>query len=157
MDVLAVTVLTFWDVVAVPVTLPVTAPTCVPKMLVAVTAVPVKLPENTSAVSTFVLGLYCNPASLDKPIPVPVAFRENITEWLELLAPAAKFTFCDVVAVPVTLPVRVPKKFVAVTAVPVTLPENVVAVNTSVPGLYVNCASEESATPEAPFIGEKVR
>ena len=65
---------------AVPVTLPVTGPTCVPKKFVAVAAVPVKLPENTSAVRTFVLGLYCNPASLDNPTPVPVAFNEKMTE-----------------------------------------------------------------------------
>ena len=76
--------MTFCDVVAVPVTLPVTAPvtapTWVPKKLVAVIAVPVTFPLNTSAVRTFVDGLYCNPASLDNPTPVPVAFRENITE-----------------------------------------------------------------------------
>ena len=65
---------------AVPVTLPVTGPTCVPKKLVAVAAVPVKFPENTSAVRTLVDGLYCNPASLDNPTPVPVAFNENTTE-----------------------------------------------------------------------------
>ena len=76
-----------------------------------------KFPENTSAVRTLVLGLYCNPASLDNPTPVPVAFNENTTEWLELLAPAAKFTFC------------------AVVAVPENAPENVLAESTSVLGL----------------------
>ena len=47
-------------------------------------------------------------------------------------------TFCAVVAVPVTFPVRVPKKLVAVTAVPETFPLNTLAVRTSVAGLYVN-------------------
>ena len=72
------------------------------------TAVADTFPENTSAVRTFVLGLYCKPASLDNATPDPEAFNENTTEWLELLAPAAKFMFCDVVAVPVTFPVTGP-------------------------------------------------
>ena len=45
--VVAATVLTFLDVVAVD-----ELPTNVPKKLVAVAAVPVKLPENTSVVRT---------------------------------------------------------------------------------------------------------
>ena len=46
----------------------------------AVKAVPVWFPENTSAVRTLVLGLYCNPASEDKATPDPVAFNEKTTE-----------------------------------------------------------------------------
>ena len=75
----------FCEVVAVPVR--------VPKKFVAVKAVPVWFPENTSAVRTLVAGLYCNPASLDNPTPDPVAFNEKTTEWFAALAPAAKFTF----------------------------------------------------------------
>ena len=78
--VVASTTFTFCAVVAVPVKLPVTFPVRVPKKLVAVTAVPVKFPENTSAVRTLVDGLYCKPASLDNPTPVPVAFKEKTTE-----------------------------------------------------------------------------
>ena len=141
----------FWDVVAVPVTFPVN----VPKKFVAVNAVPVWFPEKTSAVSTLVDGLYCNPASEDNAIPVPVAFNENTTEWFELLAPAAKLIFCAVVAAPVTFPVRVPKKLVDVTAVALTFPLNTSAVRTLVPGLNCNWASDETATPEAvAFTGE---
>ena len=58
-----------------------------------VAAVPEAFPENTSAVNTFEAGLYCNPASEERAIPVPVAFNENITEWFEAFAPAARFTF----------------------------------------------------------------
>ena len=137
----------FWDVVAVPVTLP----TWVPKKFVAVNAVPVWFPENTSAVSTFVDGLYCKPASLDNPTPVPVAFNEKTTEWFELFAPAAKLTFWAVVAVPVS----VPKKFVAVAAVALRFPEKTSVVRTLVPGLNCNVESEDTATPEAvAFTGE---
>ena len=52
----------------------------VPKKFVAVTAVALTFPENTSAVNTFVLGLYCKPASLDKATPDPVAFNEKTIE-----------------------------------------------------------------------------
>ena len=62
-----------------------------------------------------------------------------------------------VVAVPVTLPVKAPKKLVAVNAVPVWFPENTDAVNTSVPGLYVNWVSLLNATPLAPLAGENVK
>ena len=135
---------TFLDVVAVD-----ELPTNVPKKLVAVAAVPVKFPLNTSVVSTWVLGLYCKPPSLDNPTPVPVAFNENTTEWFELFPPAAKLIFWAVVAVPVTFPVSVPKKFVAVAAVADKLPENTSVVNTFVPGLNCRTESEETATPEA--------
>ena len=57
-------------------------------------------------------------------------------------------TFWDVVAVPVTLPVNVPKKFVAVKAVPVWFPENTSTVRTLVAGLYCNDESDETATPD---------
>ena len=46
----------------------------------AVTAVALTFPENTSAVNTFVDGLYCKPASEDKATPEPVAFNEKTTE-----------------------------------------------------------------------------
>ena len=46
---------------------------------------------------------------------------------------------------------------VEVTAVALTLPENISVVNTLVLGLNVRLASEDKATPEAPFTGEKVR
>ena len=52
-----------------------------------------KFPEKTSAVRTLVAGLYCNPASLDNPTPVPVALSEKTTEWFAALAPAARLTF----------------------------------------------------------------
>ena len=45
-----------------------------------VAAVTEAFPDNTSAVRTLVLGLYCNPASEERAIPVPVAFNENTTE-----------------------------------------------------------------------------
>ena len=77
-----------------------------------------------------------------------------------MFAPAAKLTFCEVVAVPVrlpvTFPVSVPKKFVEVTAVALTLPENISVVKTLVLGLNVRLASEDKATPDAPFTGENV-
>ena len=76
--------------------------------MVAVAAVPVKFPLNTSVDNTFVDGLYNRLPSLDKPTPVPVAFKEKTIEWFTLLAPAARFTFVAVVAVPVTFPVNVP-------------------------------------------------
>ena len=120
----------------------------------AVAAVPDKFPLNTSAVRTFVDGLYSNPASLDNPTPVPVAFNEKTTEWFELFAPAAKLIFCAVVAVPVTLPVNVPKKLVAVIAVPETFPEKTSVVRTFVAGLNCSIESELTATPEAPLTGE---
>ena len=66
---------------------------------------------------------------------------------------ATTFTFCAVVAVParlpVTFPVRVPKKLVAVAAVALRLPEKISVVNTFVPGLNCNVESDETATPEA--------
>ena len=59
--------------VAVPVTFPVNAP----KKFVAVTAVPDKLPENTSVVRTFVAGLNCNVFSDDTATPEPPFTGEN--------------------------------------------------------------------------------
>ena len=89
--------------------------------------------------------MYCNPPSLDNPTPVPVAFNENTTEWFELFPPAAKLIFCAVVAVPV----RFPKKFVAVAAVALRLPLNTSVVRTLVPGLNWSVLSDETATPLA--------
>ena len=57
-----------------PVTFPVTAPTWVPKKLVAVAAVALRFPENTSAVSTFVPGLNCKVLSELTATPEVVAF-----------------------------------------------------------------------------------
>ena len=76
--------------------------------MVAVTAVPVRLPLNISVDNTFVEGLYSKLPSLDKPTPVPVAFNEKTMEWFVLFAPAARLIFWAVVAVPVRLPVTFP-------------------------------------------------
>ena len=80
---------------------------------------------------------------------------ENNKKCEEEVVAETVFTFCAVVAVP-TLPIKVPKKLVAVIAVPVTLPLKTPAVSTLVPGLYDKSVSVDVAKPLPDNAGEKV-
>ena len=142
----AAVVLTFCEVVAVPVRFPVTLPVNVPKKFVAVTAVPVKLPVKTEADNTFVAGLYVRSASAEVAKPLPEDAGEKVIKCDAAVVAATTLTLDAVVAVE-ELPTNVPKKFVAVAAVPVKLPENTSAVSTFVAGLYCNPASLDNPTP----------
>ena len=75
--------------------------------------------------------------SEDNATPDPEETCENKTEWLALVAPAVTWTFVDVVAVPVTLPLRLPQKVVYVAATPAAFPAKVVtiSVKTAVPAV----------------------
>ena len=126
----AATTLTFCPVVAKPVTLPVTLPE--------------NAPENVVAATVPFDGFIVTVETVEVAAPETVeAAGVNITGWAKLVLAATMFTFCPVVAKPVTLPVTFPVRF------PEKAPENVVAETVPLEGLTVTVEIVDTAAPEA--------
>ena len=107
--------------------------------VVAVAELPDNVPENVVAVIVPVEGLTVTVDTVEVAAPdnEPEA-GVNIIGWFDDVDAATTFTFCPVVAKPVTLPVKLP----------VNAPENVVAATVPVDGFTVTVDTVELAAPD---------